>query len=338
MAVFKTVSGRTSHRAAFVLLLLLLSTAAGCSEGNGESRRTPLKVSLAYVASPYSGLIAIAEAKGFFKECGVEVTGKDYPSGLSAVEAMMRGEAQIATGADVVLATKVMEDPSLRVIASIGSSGASEIVVRRDRGIHEPSDLKGKKIGYSAGTTSEYHLSTFLTANNISPGEVERVNIPPEGIVQAIAAGRVDAIAHWEVYIYAAKNTLGANAVSWPAQYFMDYYWLLIAKEELTRTPGLSERFLRALLMAENFLLAHDDEARNILITKWGFEPDFIRMVWNKTRLDVTLNQSLVTSLEEFARWKLNKDGKPDAMPNYLHFIHTGALDAVEPRTVTIFR
>jgi NitT/TauT family transport system substrate-binding protein len=283
-------------------------------------------------------LIAIADAKGFFKECGLEVSAKEYPSGLEAVEALIKGEAQMATGADFVMASKIFVDPSLRVVASIGTSGGSEIVARKDRKIHKPSDLKGKKIGFSRATVSEYYMDAFLLANMIPPHDVTSVNIPPARIVDAIVSGEVDAISSWEVYVYSAKKRLRENAVYWLAQNYLDYYWLLIAKEELTRSPEPVKRFLRALLMAEEFVLANTNEAKSILSKKWNFDPEFITEVWEKTRLNVTLNQSMITSLENFARWKMTKEGRREEMPNYLKHIYSTAMLEIEPRAVTLFK
>ncbi len=322
-----------------ILLLSFVMVASGCQpERKPESQRSSLKVSLALAIAQYSGLIAIADAKGFFEECGIEVSAKEYPSGLAAVEALIRGEAQMATGADFVMATKIFDDPSLRVVASIGSAGGSKIVARKDRNIHKPSDLKGKKVGFSRGTTSEYYLDAFLMANTIPFREVNSVNIPVTGIVDAIVRGEVDAISAWDLYAYSAEKRLGGKAVSWPAQNYLDYYWLLIAKEELTRSPEPVKRFLRALLKAEDFLLANNNEAKNILSRRWNFDPEFISETWEKTRLNVTLNQSMITSLENLARWKMSKEGKLGEMPNYLKHIYTGAMDEVEPRAVTLFR
>lgn len=322
-----------------LLLLLVISGAWGCRPKDEHgSKRSPLKVSVALVPYSYSGLIAIADAKGFFKECGLEVSAKEYPSGREAVEALMKGETQMATGTDMVMATKIFEDPSLRVVASLGSSGANEIVARKDRDIHKPADLKGKKVGFSPGTVSEYYLDSFLLANTIPSHEVNAVSIHPDGITDALVSGQVDAISSWDINVYSAKKRLGENAVSWAAQNYLDWYWLLVTKEELTLSPEPIKRFLRALLMAERFLLADGNEAKSILIRQWSFDPEFISDVWARTRLNVTLNQSMIASLENFARWKMRKECRLEEMPNYLKYIYTGALDEIEPRAVTIFR
>ena len=120
--------------------------------------------------------------------------------------------------------------------------------------------------------------------------------------------------------------------MSWAAQNYLDYHWLLAVKESLTQSPEPIKRFLRALVKAEEFLLAHEDEAKGIVTRKLSLDPGFMQQVWDKTTLNVTLNQSLLTSLDNFARWKMNKEGKPGDLPNFLNYIYTGALDEVDPQ------
>ncbi len=78
------------------LSVVLLLAAAGCRpEGKREAARAPLPLTLAVQPAPYSGLIAVADEKGFFKQAGVELKIKRYASGRDSLRAMMGGEAQV---------------------------------------------------------------------------------------------------------------------------------------------------------------------------------------------------------------------------------------------------
>ena len=55
----------------------------------------------------------------------------------------------------------INNDPSLRLVASVALVNTNEIVVRKDRAIHHPADLKGKRIGFCPNTSSEYYLAPF---------------------------------------------------------------------------------------------------------------------------------------------------------------------------------
>ena len=321
------------------LVGIALSFALGCqSKTEQKTQTTPLKLTLAFQGAPYSGLIAVADEKDFFRKNGVEVTLKEYPSGLECLNAMRSGEAQVATVADIAFAGQMNGDPSLRVLASIGLSVGSQIVARKDKNILQPSDLKGKKVGFSPGTASDYFLHAFLLANHLSPMDIDEAAIPPARQVEAVVTGEVDAVSAFEVNAFKAKEQLGGNAVYWETQNSIAYHWLLAATENTTKSPEPIKRFLKALVDAENYVLTHQDETKSILSNKWGFSPDYIRQAWTQTRFDVSLNQTIVTSLETYTKWYMEKDGKAEKTPDVLNSIYTGILDEIDPKLVTIFR
>jgi NitT/TauT family transport system substrate-binding protein len=329
------------HRNAFVTLLLLSLALSiwGCPDNRQQAPDgPPLKLSLAVRAAPDSALIAIAQERDFFKTAGLTVSIVIYPSGREALEAVCRNEAQVATMADIAFAAKALEEPTIRVVAAISSNVASQIVARKDRDIKTPADLKGKRVGFSANTTSDYFLYAFLTIENMSLQEITAVDIPPGWQAEAVVRGEVDAVSAFDDYAFAARQRLGSNAISWDCQNNLAYHWLLATRQEVTRSPEVLRRLLRALLAAEAFARSNDAQARQILVRQWGFAPAFIDEIWPKTRAEVTLGQSVVTSLGNFLHWQIHKSGKPRGVPDILEYVHIGALDAVAPHLVTLYR
>ncbi|MGA2936701.1 MAG: ABC transporter substrate-binding protein [Syntrophobacteraceae bacterium] len=328
-----------SRRVVMALLLVVILAAAGCQQkAERETRIAPIKLTLAVEPAPFSGLIAVADQKGFFKQAGLDVTIKPYPSGLESLEAMLRGEAEIATAADIAFASQLNKDPSLRVIASIGLTVGNQIVARKDRNIREPSDLKGKTIGYSPSTVSDYFLYAFLLTNHLSPYDMTAVSIPPARQVEAVVAGEVDAVSAFEIYAFVAKGQLGENAVCWDSQSNLAYQWLLATREDYTKSPEAIKRLLKALMMAEDFVLTNEDETKDIISKEWNFSPVYIHQAWDQTRLHVSFSQSIIASLNNYAKWKMDREGKTGDPPDVLNFLYTGALDEINPRLVTIFR
>jgi len=321
------------------LVLIALAVIWGCQpKTESMPPGPPLKLSLGLAPFPYSGLVAIAAEKGFFKESGLDLAIKDYAFGFAALEAVSKSEIQMAMGNEFSFVSMINDDPSLRLVASVASVNTNEIVARKDRNIHKPAGLKGKRIGFYPNTSSEYYLLSFLLVNKISSSEVTMVNLPAAGMVEAIVNGDVDALSAWDTVVYDSKKRLQENAVSWPAQNNRDWQWVLVVKESTTQSPEPLKRFLRALLKAEDFVLTNNEAAKNIIARRWGFEPDFVRQVWDKTRLSVTLNQSLITSLESFSKWSRAKENQRGEGPNFLKYVYTGALDQADPKAVTIFK
>lgn len=322
-----------------LLYVVVLLHGGGChSGGERESRSSPMELSIGVRAAPDSGLIAIADDKGYFRKAGVKVATTVYPSGRQALEAMVRGEVQLATVADIAFASMMLENSPVRVVASIGFSTASQIVARKDRNIRSPSDLRGKRVGYSPDTTSDYFLHTFLLIEHIPPREIVSVPIPPHLQATSVINGDLDAVSAFDEYAFEAKKGLGERAVFWDCQNNMGYQWLLAAGESLTGSPEALKRFLGALLEAEEFSLANQDEAKKIVIRKLDLDPELVEDSWSKIRLSVSFSQSVIDSLRSYSKWKLVKEGQSGDPPDALDFIDTGALDGVAPKVVTIFR
>ncbi len=324
---------------AFALVSFGASFLSGCqSKEAREAQTPPLKLTVAVRAASDSGLIAIADEKGYFEEAGVEVSMKFFPAGLLALGAMSRGEADLATVADIALATRMVREKTIRVVASIGFSTASQIVARKDRFIESPSDLKGKSIGFTLDTTSDYFLYTFLLTENIPPEEIRAVPIPADRQAKALIEGEVDAVSAFDVFAYEAKKKLGEGAIAWDCQNNLGYQWVLAANESISQSPEPVRRFLRALIKAERFAMADEENARSIVVRKFNLDPETVQQTWSKVRLNVSLGQSVVTSLRDYLRWKMDSEGKTGDPPDVLPYIYTGALDDVSPKSVTIFR
>ncbi len=81
------------------LLLVLVLCSCGCRPGAERAPGgPPLRLSLAVLPAPYSALIAVADEMGYFKDAGIEVVLALRPSGRESLEAVGRGEAQVAPG------------------------------------------------------------------------------------------------------------------------------------------------------------------------------------------------------------------------------------------------
>ncbi|MEW6721180.1 MAG: NrtA/SsuA/CpmA family ABC transporter substrate-binding protein [Thermodesulfobacteriota bacterium] len=295
-------------------------------------------MALAISPTANASLVAIAHEKGFFKDEGIEISLATKDSGRDSLEAVSRGKVQAATASCFAFSTRALNDPSLRVLASIGATTGSRIVARKDRNIRKPSDLKGKRIGYVSDTISEYYLHSFLVTENLRIGDVKAVDLPAGRHAEALARGEVDAISASEFYAYRAERLLGENVVAWDCQNNIAYQWLLVVREDSLQSPEPLKRLLKALIRAENFTRANEEEARGIVVRRLGVDPDYAQEAWNRTHLDVSLSQSVVTNLRVFTRWRMRRSGQDGKPPDVLEYLSPGILDEVAPESVTVYR
>lgn len=75
------------------------------------------------------------------------------------------------------------------------------IVAGPNSGISKMSDLKGKKVGATFGSTGDVYLLAALKQAGLTTNDLERINTRPPSLTSVIDTGGVDAIVAWEPYI-----------------------------------------------------------------------------------------------------------------------------------------
>lgn len=299
----------------------------------------PEKLVIAGGNEPNNGPVYVALAKAYFAREGLDVTFRPYPSGKDALNAVLQGKADMAIPAETPIMFASLRGEKLSVVATIAASDKiPAIIARKDRGISSPDDLKGKKIGVYFGTTSPFFLDVFLTSHRIPRESVRVVNLKPEELVDALVKGDVDAISIWNPHAHRAQKELGANAVAFYGEgIYRTTINIVVAQAFVKDKPEAVKKVLRALVSASNFMVQNPQESIQLTAEQTKTDKAVIGDVWNDYSFAVTLDQSLLTTLEDQARWAIkNKLTEATQVPNYLDFIYLDGLEAVRPAGVTI--
>ncbi len=309
-----------------------------------ESQKSTAKpvesITVAY--SPYeaSALLWIAEDLRFFEENGLNLTLRRYDSGAASLDGVINGEADISVGAsEFPLVRKAFQNARVRAVGNIDKGDFIYIVARKDRGIGNVSDLKGKKVGTAIGTAAEFHLGRFLVLHGMTMQDITLVDIKtPEGWVDAVANGSIDAISTAQPYANTARDRLGDNAVFWPAQSSLPVFSLVISTDDwITEHPELVERFLASLAKADEYAATHPAEARAIVQRRLNLNAGYMDTVWRQNQFSLSLDQSLITAMEDEARWMIkNNLTSEKTIPDFRKYVYTKGLEAVKPESVNI--
>ena len=308
---------------------------------SGGVRHPPLeKLIIGSPLQEISALAYIAEKKGFFSDQGLDVTIRDYDSGVTSVKGLLDGEIDIALTAEYVFVSESFDHSDMKVLAAVADADITEMIARKDRGIHEIGDLRGKKIGVTRKGSAEFVLGTFLTFQGLSLRDVTLVDLPPQALVKGISTGKVDAAITWPPHTLTIKNTLGDKAISWSAQSGHRWYWLAVTTEKAIRDRApVIRQFLDALLHAERYAKEKEAGAKDIVAKRMSAGNSYISYYWPKHTFAVTLPQGLLLSMEDEARWRIrNSLTFKKEVPNFLRAIHLGSLESLNRGAVTVIR
>jgi NitT/TauT family transport system substrate-binding protein len=213
-----------------------------------------------------------------------------------------------------------------------------KVVGRKDQGIANSLDLKGKTIGVTKGSTGHSFLSFFLTHNGLDISDVEILDMEATELAHALAERKVNAIATWEPHILDAKELLGERAILFESKDIFREDWYLVAnKDFIKKHPQAIERLLRSIVGSEEFIIKNREKSIDIVAGRLKTDRTLIDKCWDDFEFKLVLDQSTIINLEDSARWSIsNKLTDAEKVPNYLDFIYVDALKAVKPMAVTI--
>lgn len=292
------------------------------------------------VPNEVNSLIYVADDQQFFAANGLNVSDKNYASGLAAVNGVLNGEVDIASASEFVLVGKALSNVNISTFGTVDKVINEYVVARTDLGINSISDLKGKKIGVSLGTSTEFYIGSFLELNGMDISQVTLVNVSPPQTPAALANDTVDAVIAWQSNINTIENLLGNRTVMWPAQAEQAYYVNAICTSSWAIThPELITRFLKSLSQAESYLINNPNNAKAIVANRLNYSAAYVDSIWPSHQFALSLDQSLVSAMENEARWLINSNlTNQTVIPDFLNYIYFGSLTSVKPQSVNVIR
>ncbi|MEI7614003.1 MAG: NrtA/SsuA/CpmA family ABC transporter substrate-binding protein [Betaproteobacteria bacterium] len=325
-----------------ILPLVFIAALISCDNSSRDNTTksnagTRQKVTFAFTNQPQSTLPHIAMAKGYFLEEGLDVQPLMHTYGKAALQAVVENKADFATVAETPIMFSVLKGDKIFVIANIESSNKNNgLVARKDAGIVLPGDLKGKRIGFTPGTTSDFFLDSFLTANGFARRDIQPVALKPEEMLDALITKKIDAVSTWNYPLTQIKLTLGLNGVIfYDLQVYTETFNIVAQQEFVRKNPETIKHFLRALIKAEDFVAKNPGEAQSIMSAITKIDKGLIGDVWNAFNYKVVLDQTLIITLEDETRWAMkNKLTDKTVMPDYTGHIHLDSLKAVKPKAI----
>ncbi|WP_341962826.1 NrtA/SsuA/CpmA family ABC transporter substrate-binding protein [Pseudomonas sp. RC10] len=297
------------------------------------------KVRLAQNLAPISALSIIAKQQGLFEKYGLDVDVINTTSGRQALEAVLGGSADIATTAEAPTTAAAFAGQKIAFLARTEYSDLKTLTLSGS-GINTLADLKGKRLGYAAGTGSEVYTWTLLRKAGLSNKDVTLVNLRPQDMVAAAASGSIDAYDIFEPYVSNGKRVLGDKVRQLDTRgVYSETFNIVTQQSYLAAHPAVAQNFLHALLDAETWIAANREEAVKRLAKTVGMTEPELNDVWDDFVFHLVLDQRVIDTLTAHAQWRLetgNAAGDAKQIPDLRALIFAAPLKAIAPDRVTL--
>ncbi|MGC7870229.1 ABC transporter substrate-binding protein [Desulfosporosinus sp. SYSU MS00001] len=257
---------------ALVLTLVLMLSLAGCGassasngkteEGQATAQKAPLKITLPTWTG--YGPLFLAQEKGLFKKHGVDVELSIVDGLAERKQALAGGKVDgMATAQDVQVTLAASEIPVQVVWMLDDSNGGDGILVKKD--INSPADLKGKKVAYEVGSTSQLLMMTELKKAGLTDKDVTVVPMSAGDAGAAFMAGKVDAAVTWEPWLSKGASANGKLLVTTKELPGIIMDSISFRKDVVEKRPDDVKAFVAAMSDAMDYWQAHKDESDKIM-------------------------------------------------------------------------
>ena len=180
-------------RAAACAAVILAVGVAGA-----QAQQAPLKMTLFGQPSVNNDAVWMAIERGFYKEEGLDVTYRLFPSGTTAFQTFQTGQGDIVLTGDLPSVQYFFRgNGDYRTIAAIERDAKGYVAVA-GKDIKTPQDLIGKTVATRVGSTGSWFISEYLAKNGIDPAKVTIKNLDTQVLPTALCGGDIAAFFIWQ--------------------------------------------------------------------------------------------------------------------------------------------
>jgi putative hydroxymethylpyrimidine transport system substrate-binding protein len=170
--------------------------------------------------------IYVAQEKGYFKAQGISVEIISPSETADALKLAAIGNVDLAVSYQPQTIIAADQGLALKVVAPLVRHPLTTLLFLADTGIEHPTDLSGKKIGYTVPGLMDVLLDAFATINRIENHIPVNVGFT---ILPALASGKVSAV----MGPFKTYETVGMAQHGYKAAFFELEKWGIPDYEEL---------------------------------------------------------------------------------------------------------
>lgn len=331
------------HRKTYLVIgaFLLLGVILAFFYLNAEDSKPRPHIRIGVSPNPTWPLLYIAQGEHYYQKAGVDVTLREYTTSRAALDGLLAGDVDIAIAMDTSIARAILKDMPIVVLAQDHSSPRlTGIMARTDRGIHQPQDFVGKRIGYHDGTSAEAFLKRFLVHERISLSQVNLVPIDVTESSDALATGKVDAVAIWEPWIAKTRKKLPNSSIKVFYNEIMSETGSLVTRRDVVeKNRSGVERTLLALGMAFDLYLNDRERAFFAMQEELADKTDFTTAlgIWSHLHDDFGVSNHLMWSIQQEILWRTREQNKENINPDITSYVDASLLRNVRPDLVLLY-
>jgi ABC-type nitrate/sulfonate/bicarbonate transport system substrate-binding protein len=292
-------------------VLLLVATFAA-AVGFGVSGATAAdKISVLTGPTVLYDAIWMADAKGFYKDEGLDVQFRLFSTGVTALQTFKTGQGDIVLTGDLpALLYWENNNRDYRVI-NVLERDSKGYTITAKKSITKPADLVGKTIATRVGSNGSFFISEFLRLNNLKPTDVTIKNLDAQVLPTALCQGDIDAYFIWQPFGQRAMEICPdkAHQLTTAEGYVRGYAIAGARPAWLNSKEGkdLAIRFLRATYKGKEVADKDFASVAKYAQEKYQIEEKAAKSQWEINDRPETFDTAFNTDFCKLTKWMLGE-------------------------------
>jgi putative hydroxymethylpyrimidine transport system substrate-binding protein len=180
----------------FVIAVCVLAALTGCGEKVDVLRPAndrPFQLMLDYFPNADHAPIYAAQARGAFKQAGLDLTIRQPSDPSAPIKQVAAGRVDLAVSYEPEVLRARSNGLHVVAVGALVRGPLTSIISLPKARIRSPKDLKGKTVGTAGIDYQHAYLQTILEHANVPQSSVKERNVG-FNLVPALVSGKVDAI------------------------------------------------------------------------------------------------------------------------------------------------
>lgn len=240
-----------------------------------SSKKIPIRIGYALLTPIHCHIGEVFLRTDILKKQRLDAKLIPFLRGYEQAEAVEKGEIDVVFGSEVPAVLTLSKNPYMRIVGTPGQLGRNVLLVPADSSISGVAQLKGKKVGLTAGSTSHKDFLKWIKAESIALEDIFVVDLSQEQIEEALSRKMIDAAVMWdpwaEVLIRKQKTKIISQRLFWSL--------ILSSQRYIDKYPHGIPRYLRAVKKAVCFTLRNRDKVNCWVMEKSQWPLDIVEFI-----------------------------------------------------------
>ncbi|MEI8334634.1 MAG: ABC transporter substrate-binding protein [Chloroflexota bacterium] len=264
------------------------SAAASAAASAGATACTPESGTFRMGTEPWLGYGPwwVARDKDLFKANGLDVKVSSFTTDDEINAALVAGQIDGANVATHTALRLMQAGTPLTAVLVLDQSNTADAILAADP-IKSVADLKGKKVAYEEGTTSDILLRYALSQNGMTIDDIVKVPSPAADAATLALAGKVDAAVTYEPYLTSALNEKPEFKLIYAADekpgLISDVF--VVRKDAIAKIPCQIQTLLTTWDDAVAYYNANGDDAKAIIAKAVGATPEDLKTAFDGVKI-----------------------------------------------------